>query len=145
VTAGERCDDGNAIDGDGCDADCTPTRVANAGPGLGVMGGGVAALLGGGALLAIGLPSWFEHEEATAAIAARRDQYAQDPTGSLRAIDGWRDQERAARDAWSSYGLFSVGAASALGALGLAGLAGGAWLALTFTEEAAAPAAVGAP
>jgi cysteine-rich repeat protein len=28
VTAGELCDDGNLVDGDGCDSNCTPTAAA---------------------------------------------------------------------------------------------------------------------
>lgn len=135
ATAGERCDDGNAVGGDGCEADCTPSRVAAPLPGLAVAGAGAAALVTAGVLVAVGLPPWLEHEAAAAKLAEGRLDYPDRPEAALDDIDRLRETEQASRDAWTSYGLFSVGAASVLGGAGLLATAAGVWLALSLTDE----------
>lgn len=120
-TAGERCDDGNREDGDGCESTCTPTRVPARATGLGIVGGSAAALVGSVVLLAVGLPPWLEHEEASAALAERRAGFAENPSAALRDIDDLRLREESSRNAWSSYGLLCVGAATVLAGTGVVG------------------------
>jgi hypothetical protein len=83
----------------------------------------------------VGLPPWLEHEAAAAELADGRLGYSDDPEAALEDIDRLRETEQASRDAWTSYGLFSVGTASVLGGAGLLATAAGVWLALSLTDE----------
>ncbi len=139
VTAGERCDDGNVTDGDGCEATCVPTRRAAPALGITMASGGVIALAGGGALLAVGLAPLIAREEAIGHLNQLRDDYDDKPDEALAQVAGARALVEQREDEWMSYGVLSVAGAGALGVVGLAATVGGAWLAVTHTIEDAVP------
>lgn len=131
VGGAEACDDGNIVDGDGCDHDCAvpavvvvppapPTappakqeaEVPVAGIAIGVVGG--IAFVGGGVATTLGALSWLDYASSRDRLAALEKNAL---GGDDSAVDDARDESKrqsAAGEAWDDSGrtAFIVGVSS---------------------------------